>query len=775
MHELTLQATIGSLVHDIGKPVYRSGGQSGSHSQLGFTFLKGIWPGAEAAGVLDCVRYHHAGAIRGARLPKDSPAYIAYLADNLSAAADRREVEGEGGTFDRSLPLQPVFIHLNGEHPAAFLPLTVQDGSLRLPSSCKRAATPGEYGAIVEKLRSGLAGVEPEEPWVNSILCLLESCLSFVPSSTFTGESPDISLYDHSKVSAAIAACISEYLLDRGERDFRQRLLIQEDGFRREQAFLLYSADFSGIQKFIFTVATHGALPSLRSRSFFLELLMEHYIDELLSACSVSRANLLYSGGGHCYLLLPNTPAVLAAIRAWNLRFNDWLLDEFGTQLFVAHGWTACSGNDLTNTPAEAAPYTAMFRRVGGAVAAHKLHRYSPAQLRRVHGARGGDAGRECLVCGRSDRLAEDGRCAWCSLFVRLSPKILDSPIYFVSRQPAGCDFSLPGWEGEGYFTLTDEKTARARLKNGETVLRVYSKNRAFTGLAYATRLYVGDYAAAREMDQLAADSRGITRLAVCRMDVDNLGHAFVAGFRSPTEERPERRDRFLTISRTAAFSRQMSLFFKCYINPILEAPNPDGTKLSVAIVYSGGDDVFLVGAWDAVLIAAQRIQEQFSKFCCGSLTISAGISLHHAHDPIRQAAAQSAALEDRAKQSPGKNALALFDPEAGDVYGWTEFQEKVLGEKMAALVRFFQSGEQERGNAFLYQLLELLRQSGQDKINLARYAYLLARMEPREKSRQESYRQFAGAMYRWGLSPRDRGQLITAIYLFAYTERKKE
>ena len=56
---------------------------------------------------------------------------------------------------------------------------------------------------------------------------------------------------------------------------------------RREPAFLLYTADFSRIQRFIYTVHTEGALRSLRSRSFFLELLMEHYMDELLDGCGL--------------------------------------------------------------------------------------------------------------------------------------------------------------------------------------------------------------------------------------------------------------------------------------------------------------------------------------------------------------------------------------------------------------------------------------------------------------------------------------------------------
>lgn len=663
-------------------------------------------------------------------------------------------------------PLESVFTHLNGEHPGQFLPMVSQDGRPHLPQPLGEPVDPGEYAAVMEALRAAL----PSISGIPGLLHLLETRLSFVP---IPGGDGDISLYDRSKITAAIAACVAGYLADRGETDLSLRLVEGEEQFRGEQAFLLYSADFSGIQKFIFTVATKGALPSLRSRSFFLELLMEHYIDELLSACGMSRANLLYSGGGHCYLLLPNTPRVEDALKQWNIRFNDWLTDQFGIALFLAHGWTPCSGNDLANTPAAQAPYTAMFRRVSAGIAAHKLHRYSAGQLRALNAGTADAGGRECAVCGRSDRLGENGRCIWCNLFVELSKKVLDCPVYLVSEKETGYDFMLPGWDGRRYVTMTNEKTACARLQSGEAVVRIYTKNRAFPELPNATRLSVGDYAASRQMEDLAANAQGITRLAVCRMDVDNLGHAFVAGYHKPGETAPQKRDEYLNISRTAAFSRQMSLFFKCYINPILEQPEPDGHKLSVAIVYSGGDDVFLVGAWNDVITAALRIQASFDAFCGGALTISAGISLHDDHFPIRQAAAHSAELEDRAKQAPGKNAISLFDPEENHTYSWREFREKVIGEKGAALTRFFHRVDQERGNAFLYRLLELLRQAEADRSNIARYAYLLAKMEPKEKGRQENYRSFSQAMYRWALLAQDRRQLITAIYLYLYTERK--
>ena len=59
--------------------------------------------------------------------------------------------------------------------------------------------------------------------------------------------------------------------------------------------------DISGIQSFIYTIGEKGALKGLRARSFYLEIMMEHIVDELLEKLSLSRANLIYTGGGHCY------------------------------------------------------------------------------------------------------------------------------------------------------------------------------------------------------------------------------------------------------------------------------------------------------------------------------------------------------------------------------------------------------------------------------------------------------------------------------------------
>lgn len=61
----------------------------------------------------------------------------------------------------------------------------------------------------------------------------------------------------------------------------------------------------------------------------------------------------------------------------------------------------------------------------------------------------------------------------------------------------------------------------------------------------------------ANTFGELAKKSEGIKKIAVLRADVDNLGTSFVYGFRRGEDER------YVTLSRTAALSRQLSLFFK--------------------------------------------------------------------------------------------------------------------------------------------------------------------------------------------------------------------
>lgn len=776
MNKRSATVVFGALLHDVGKIGHRAG-EAGTHSETGRRLLK---PYITDQGILNCVAWHHEAALRKAGLAPDDPAYIVNLADNISAAVDRRaEEEGTSRGFDRSLALESIFNHIQGASGESRLPVWLTEKKLCFPEA-GLSNDAADYRHILQNLLEGLAGIEMQPAWINSLMALMEAWTSAVPSSTAIGERADISLYDHSRIAAALAACISDYLEAGGRNDLRMELLEKSAEFCAEPAFLLFSADLSGIQSFIYTVATENALRSLRSRSFYLEIFMEHVIDELLEACGLSRVNLLYSGGGHCYLLLPNTPDVLLAMTDVMNCVRNNLLENFGLRLYLAHAVVPCSANDLMNRPAERAPYPALYRRLSELLSRQKMQRYSASEIRRLNAEIPSEDGRECRVCGTSRNLTEDGLCRWCDLFVRLSRKIQDQDVYLLRREPSPEALPLPSREGEVYLYFDNENGARRQLAQGQEVLRVYTKNQSYTGLRYATRLYVGDYHASNSMSELVSQARGIRRLAVCRADVDNLGAIFLSGFVQPGETDVQR-NRFVTLSRTATLSRQLSLFFKYHINGILRGDLcEDHESLPVSIVYSGGDDLFLLGAWDGVLRAILRIRQAFERYTGGNVHLSGGLGLFGESYPIRRSALLTEELVDEAKSKDGKNAISLFAPAQGHDYSWDDFTMRVLKEKLFCVQSFFQSQRREdmeaRGMAFLYRLMELLRNCD-EQINLARIAYLLARMEPgaRETQAQIQYQRFSQSIMRWCRQEEDRRQLITAIYLYVYEQRGGE
>ncbi|MCD7858622.1 MAG: type III-A CRISPR-associated protein Cas10/Csm1 [Firmicutes bacterium] len=487
------------------------------------------------------------------------PVPISSAESEIIAPAQRLAAGGQPLTEPPRRLLRPVFTHLNGEHGGSVLEPEPLSGIAQMPKKEETAVyRPEAVQARLDEVRAGCAKLPHGEDGIAPLLGLLEKQLTNLPAPV--EGSDDISLYDYCKLTAAICSCIAH-------REDPATL----DRLQKEGCFLLYSADFSGIQSFIYTVHTHGALRALRSRSFVLELLMEHYMDELLDACGVSRANLLYSGGGHCYLLLPNTETVKTALTDWNRRFNDWLAEQFGTRLFLAHGWAECTGDELLNIPAEDSPQKDMFHRVSSEVSRHKLHRFSANQLRRLNSGRADGTDRECKVCGQANVVrgsnGSDGdRCYWCNLFETISGGLLQEEQFFfwVGDLPKGeRSFSLPTVEGAIGMALTNGAQVDARLQAGRRPRRIYSVNQYCPTLPRCTILHIGNYASATDMEALAGVSEGIPRIGVCRMDVDNLGQSFVAGFERPDEPGAAEKSRYVSLVRTAAFSRRMSLFSK--------------------------------------------------------------------------------------------------------------------------------------------------------------------------------------------------------------------
>ena len=182
-----------------------------------------------------------------------------------------------------------------------------------------------------------------------------------------------------------------------------------------------------------------------------------------------------------------------------------------------------------------------------------------------------------------------------------------------------------------------------------------------------------------KTFNEIIENSEGIKRMGVLRLDLDNLGFAFRTGFGGNA-----------SFERIVQLSLMLDFFFSGYINrlrdcvwtmeqgvtELKDTPQYESEKkLSelIEIVYSGGDDVFIVGVWNVLPDVALWLNKQFHAFTGGneSFTMSAGISLFDDKFPLVKAAKESGEAEERAKgkrfirngvQQAEKNAVCFLD-----------------------------------------------------------------------------------------------------------------
>lgn len=690
------------------------------------------------------------------QLTKEDVSYITFLADFIASGHLPAPSE-----IDLSQPLYSVFNFLNEKegtlaYQRSFLEA---DGEIHFPKEIQPGEDHSYFIKSLQKIQDVFQDNVNEETRLSLLLQVMKKVFTFVP---YSQKEPDISFYDHARMASAVSVCMLRYLESEDPKTWAESV----SDIYAQKMFLLYSMDISGIQKFIYTIHSKGALKALRARSFYLEILMEHVIDEFLGAMGLSRLNLLYSGGGHCYLLLPNTEEVKNAIKRCEEEVHSFFLKEYDVALYIATGPSECSADDLRNYPEES--YRQIFMNIAKSVAEKKSNRYSKEEILQLnHQSNGGD--RECVVCRRTGHLDKENRCTVCEKIHDFSGNILEAS-HFVVTEDSKAGLPLPF----GKSLLAAES---GNMGENLSVSRTYAKNRAAFQADACIPIWIGDYHPMSEdhryhlmtFEEFAKKSEGIKRIAVLRADVDNLGTTFVSGFG----------DR-VSLSRTATLSGQLSLFFKYYINRILKKGEyhvfggEGACARRVSIVYSGGDDLFLVGSWDDLIEAAMDIREEFRRFSCGNLSLSAGIGLYSPSYPINVIAKEVETLESHSKKRIGKDAVTIFDE--GHRYSWEEFDREVLREKFGVIRDFFEFSE-NRGKAFLYHLLDYMRNI-EDKINIARFIYLLARLEPEKNKsgeQKQAYKAFSEKMYGWLLKERDRHQTITAIYLYAYLTREEK
>ena len=817
----------GALLHDIGKVCYRAMKKRINHSKLGGDFLEQYLKlNEETERLLNCVRYHHKDYLQKAKLDKNDLAYIVYEADNIASGMDRRENEGEEKGFDPKLNLDSIFsvfysdkeIQVANKYPLIYKDI---NKAFNYPRKDISLATNSNYEALLNKIKSHFITKDISQISINQLLQILEEGFSYVPSSTNRAEVCDISLYVHSKITSAVASCMKLYFDEQQIQDYKKYCFNSGNKiFRNEKIYLLVSGDISGIQDFIYTIPSKGALKTLRGRSLYIDLLLEEFIDEYLEQIGLSRANVLYSGGGHFYILAPNIEDIKKeAVKEFEKELSKVL--KKGINLYLAIGTAECSANNLMKSEAQGN----LFAIVNKKLKDDKTIRYSKDEdfLEHIFNVEKekDTAKKECNICHNLvDKLwkynsDEEIACEFCLNLYKLGQDILTQDLVFViSEEKIDGGIKIFGKDKDLYmYAVNIEDIDMFKGK----ILRIYSKNNLLEN-DLAIRLYLADYSAKNENDEvmtfddLAKSScktdKGIKRLGVLRLDIDDLGIAFSRGFVSD-KDKIEDNLRYATLSRYADLSKDISMFFKVAINKICAGDltgcvdfeekvfNIFGIakaqKRKVNIIYAGGDDLFLVGAWDEVLEVAIDINRAFKQFTNGKLTLSAGMAMFSPTYPISKMAEIAGLLVQMSKNRKDKNSIALFGMETNlkangqleckHIYTWADFEMKVCKEKMNYLLaRLSFDGDKFNklsvGKSLIYRLMDLIQLTDEDKLNIARFAYVLARMQPKQdkdEQKRKVYEDFVSKMYQWINNNEDKKQLATALNLLVYYLRDKK
>ncbi|MFN3762939.1 MAG: type III-A CRISPR-associated protein Cas10/Csm1, partial [Anaerolineae bacterium] len=617
---------LAGLLHDIGKFAQRADAPMREipeaevlkdvkyqHALAGYSFVQdfALALPPEVRRDLSGVAYHHA--------PRSDADERVRLADGLSAG-ERAEWDGEQD--DRPVPyMRSIFSRLKGMDAPWYLPLKRLEfeRAVIFPKPAetteRKKEYRDEYYSLWEEFERACRPLKEISDPALFLEVLLQRMLEFtwcIPSAWFNAV-PDVSLYDHSRMTAALAACLTV--------DGRSGAWCRTAGDDEEVAVLV-AGDVAGVQDFIYSLTSAGAARTLRGRSFYVQLLTEAVADFILRGLGLPPTNLIYAGGGNFYLLTGvsqqerlreiHREVVRRLVIAHNgtvhlaLAWTSLKKGEFDRERFP-EAWRRLHEDCLLPAkyrPLAALPEEELFARVG-----------EPLGV-------GGDRDASCSICGAEQQAGErfqveEGpgaesirKCELCASFEDLGRALTHATHFLWLQAPIPSlseSVSVRTWQAglEAFGVRVALVDARQSLEKpgvlpnleGVTLVRLSrfpgTERVDETPLLAALRsipvvrtvrplaqMVPSDYPT---LDRLAERARGIPRWGVLRMDVDDLGELFRQN---------------LTLSRLATLSLSLRLFFEGWL-PNLAGPQEedrDDLRPQLYLQYAGGDDLFLVG-----------------------------------------------------------------------------------------------------------------------------------------------------------------------------------
>jgi CRISPR-associated protein Csm1 len=701
----------------------------------------------------------------GHHKPQTAMQWIIAMADRISSGWDRQgfddynkavawqdyrktrlETLFENALHEKSLtnyayPLKPL-------SPENIFPKIKKD---IIPVSDEQAK--GEYKTLFDEFVFALENLQHRNDNVSlwfehfdSLMLIFTSC---IPAARAGKIVPDVSLYDHSRMTSAFAAALYLY--------HHENMEIEAIIDYAPEKFLLITGDLYGIQNFIFSPrgdSGENRSKILRGRSFAVSLFAELAADMLCREIGLPHTSVILNAAGKFTILAPNTDSVKSAVLKVREQINDWFLKISFGETAIGISTLEASPKDFVNNK-----FTSLWDRLGGSLEASKFRKINLALLGAVSDyldSFNNDLEKPlCPYCGKrpsspevegSSIVKKSSACKICRDHIFLGANLVRNDRIAITTLKANLkgDKLLEPIFGEYQVSFDVSGKMKDLAKDG-SLLKYWDISISGKGIAardvtakfingyvpkYSEddqlddRLFHGEKSESKKLEliemikegspktfshiskkalnPMAMDKFiGIEALGVLKADVDKLGMIMSCGID----------EKQFTVSRLASFSRQLNQFF-CLWLPWKLATEPAFNN--VYTVFAGGDDLFLIGPWNRIIELASIINEEFHRYTCfnSEIHLSAGITVERPNTPVDALAARSEEALHKSK-SNDRDSITVF----GETMKWDEFGR--LSEIGDTLETWLDDGT--LGNSMLYRLNYFMEMVEKEKVILGR------------------------------------------------------
>jgi CRISPR-associated protein Csm1 len=655
--------------------------------------------------------------INGSQRPESYDEWLISAARRLSGDAGSRkttvEPEQENAAFfDKALIhiVSNLSLSENAKGPPAYCPLRTVDDYSSPPSKNARIDRQ-EF----RRLWQGFSGDFPAlkgrsfGDFTLALDTLMERYFWCLPAP------PDpergISFYQQARVSAAFAGAL--YAYHRAKQTEIPAALEDEE----TQRFLFITGDMSGIQKYLFDLKKPSENAKiLRARSFQRWVLSEIIAGYLAAQFGVSRDCVITSAGGKFLLLVPNTEEVRVKLGEERLLLERYFLREFAGSLgFVLADGVAAGGSDVREEK-----FRGLLNRIGIAAEWAKQRKMQAvlsadgAVLNKLYNdlQRNG----ECEYCGTlpNEKAGKDRNlCRSCAGLVEIGGRLLHADGTRVILKTGAL----------APFAEMVKITGKDNASFGYTI-NEYKAGYPVMFLPYTAPVQDEQPDVLKTFGEIAGLSRGSEKLAMFKADVDNLGLIFTSALGGNP-----------SLPLYAELSRRLHCFFSGFPADFIRK-NTDYRR-KIYTVFSGGDDVCVLGAWDTVMRFALDFRNRFAEFANHnpSVTLSGGIVLAGPSLPVRNIAeeAEEALEASKARRNNTGDTVKDGVTVVGVTAGWKEYEQSLADAE--SILQYLDPKEGKVSSAVVYKMIEFAnraRNAGngilRDMLWMSNYRYVIAR-----------------------------------------------